>query len=153
MDKSPNLQEEVLYEGSIVDKKHGTRAVVITPQRVTIGSVTYSTANITSVSIAESTPARWRGIAIAIIGAVLGIASLMVSATYPGPSVDQCLNNVLILAVILVVVGVIMVFLAKGRGYLAITTAAGQVPALWSDDRELIRRLVSHIEKAIISRG
>jgi hypothetical protein len=140
-------EEKIVYQGSLLDKKTGVRQpIIITPQRVTIGNATYSTANITSVSIAEKAPVRIWGILLAILG--LAIAFI----TFNQIDVDEGMP-VLLVSVSMVVIGVLWAALAKGQAYLAIVTAAGEIPALWSQDREMIRQLVRHIETAIIARG
>jgi hypothetical protein len=140
---SARATEKIIYECTIVDDKNrNPRSIVITPQRVTIGSATYSTANITSVSIAERPANRLWGILIALFGFFGIIIGLNLETI-----------EVMVFSFVLLLIGIIVAASAKGKAYLAIVTAAGQIPALWSQDRAMIRRLVQHIETAIIERG
>jgi hypothetical protein len=140
-------KERFVYQGEIIDKNSNVRnPIVITPQRVTIGNATYSTANITSVSIAEKPPVRIWGILLALLGLIIAML------TFSEIDVDEGMP-ILLLCIVMVIGGILWAALAKGQAYLAIVTAAGEIPALWSQDRAMIRQLVRHIETAIIERG
>lgn len=145
---SKRASEKVVFNGHVMDQKKNVRyPVVITPQRVTIGNATYSTANITSVSIAEKPPVRLWGILLALIGLIAG-GIVLSNADDP-----ETAYTYLAVCLGIFILGVLWAILAQGQAYLAIVTAAGEIPALWSRDRDLILTLVRHIETAIIERG
>jgi hypothetical protein len=147
-DASIRSEERVIYQGILLDENiKKNQKILITPQRVTIGSATYSTANLTSVSIREKAPNPCLGIFFIMVGVAVVFLSLLFMGDF-----DSAIF-LLPIGVVLAAVGIWIASAAKGMGYLALTTAAGQVPALWSSDREMIRQLVHHIETAIIERG
>jgi hypothetical protein len=137
--------ENVIYQCILETNDGARKPIVITPQRVTVGNATYSTANITSVSIEEQSPNRFWGILLIIVGAI----GLII--TFTTDQKEYLTSFSISMGVILL--GAIIAYLAKGKAHLAIVTAAGEVRPLWSHDREMIRLLVNHIETAIIERG
>ena len=118
------------------------KGVNITGTRAIFGSTTYSMANISSVSTREEPAKRALGIWIAIIGLLLLIIGVSASLTW-----------LIIGGIVILGIGALIAWAAKGTYYVKISSASGEVDALSSSDKEYIAKVVQALNEAIISRG
>jgi hypothetical protein len=121
-----------------------SEGILVANTRVVLGSATYPLANITSVSLEKIPRTLTTGIVILLVGALLVLCS------FTGKEVQVWS---LVVGGLVAVLGGFALYGAKDQYSVSISTAAGQQRALQSANEESIKKVVTAINEAIVSRG
>jgi hypothetical protein len=122
--------------------------IFVSNSRIALAGTTYSTSNITSVSMASTPPSRGCAMLLVAIGGLCCLAALGTMGDNAGAGFLTLLIGAGILA------GAIFWFKSlKPTYYLRLSSASGEQRALNTKDLDLINRVVSAVNNAIVSRG
>lgn len=108
--------------------------ILITNTRMNLGSTTYATANVTSVSTLESKPGRKSEI-------ILGLIALFLLS-------ESILTGLFLIALV-----VLLFKMKKSKFIVKLSSSANEKEALRSTDKNFIYSVVEAINEAIIFRG
>lgn len=118
-------------------------AVHVSNARVVLGSTTYAMANITSVALAEQPASKKPGIALAVVGVLIGLCSLGSQSAILG----------VVFGLVLLGVGIALLVNAKPQYVVRLGSSSGETNGLTSPNRDYIVKVVSAINEAIVKRG
>ena len=118
--------------------------VTITNARAILAGTTYVIANTTSVSMLEINPNITIPIAAGLIGAIIGLCSF---------SMKEQINVGVIIGLLVIIFGCYIFFTTKPRYAVQIVSAAREVNALTSRDKDHIQKIVNALNTAIVKRG
>ena len=118
------------------------KGVRITGTRAIFGHITYSMANISSVSTVEEPPKRAGGIWTAVIGIVVFIVGAIAGWIW-----------LIIGGIVVLAIGVLGALLASGKYHVRISSASGETSALSTKDKNHCYKVAQALNEAIIHRG
>ncbi|QXU41478.1 DUF6232 family protein [Pedobacter sp. D749] len=110
--------------------------VTVTQSRYVTNSKTYAMRNISSVHIFEIVKSKTAPVLMIIMGVLMLFA-----------------NDIRILGLIVLVVGILILALNKNEFTVRISTNAGEVNSIVSKDRLYVQNIVSALNDAIVFRG
>lgn len=128
-------EETVLYEDP---------RVKITNARAVIEGKTYPVANLASVGMSKQSPSGLLPMILFIIGGFMVLFNLQ--------DIAQNIGN-LITGAIILGLGFVVVRASKPTYILSLSTSAGEIKALQSDDQAYIQKLTDALNQAIIQRA
>lgn len=112
------------------------QSVRVTQSRFIVGNKTYAMRNISSVSIFTIEKSRFGPIAMIVFGAMLLFG-----------------KSIWLLGVVIVGLGVAWLFLLKNDYAVRISTNAGEVNSIQSNDQHYIQKIVDALNEALVHRG
>ena len=119
------MEEKIFYENGDVS---------VSNSRFIVDGQTYAMSNVTSVKTKLEKAKRIPGILITLFGVgVVGVNSMVGG--------------------VMIVVGIVVLILAKNKYSVALNTSSGENQALTSTDKNYIEEIVSALNDAIVSRG
>jgi hypothetical protein len=122
--------------------------IFVSNSRIALAGTTYSTSNITSVSMASIPPSRGCAMLLVATGGLFCLAALGTMGDNAGAGVLSLVIGAGILA------GAIFWLKSlKPTYHLLLSSASGEQRALNTKDHDLIHRVVSAVNNAIVSRG
>ena len=122
--------------------------IYISNSRISIGGTTYSTANITSVSI-KKTPAK-AGCAISLL--VIGGIGIITGFSALGNNREMAYSSFLVWGVV-IAAGLFWLSRQKPTFHVLLASASGENEALSSKNEELIGQVTDAVNNAIVARG
>lgn len=116
--------------------------ILVTNARIVVGSTVYPLGHVTSATPITEPAKKMGPAALAVFGLLSAMASIFVKA--PG---------ILWLALPLLFGGGIAFVFAKAKHYLFVTTSAGRITLMSTNDAMAVQRLSAAISQAMIARG
>ena len=116
--------------------------VFVSSTRFVVGDQTYPIANVSSVKAFASPP-----------NVTLQILMLLVAIVWTVAIVARGAWEEMIFTVPLLVLGIVLMKIAKTTHHVALTTSAGEVRPINAYDKTYIGRVVAALNQAIVSRG
>ena len=123
------MEEKIFYQNG---------SVTVTQSRFIAGSVTYAIRNISSVQVGVNKASRTLQILLIILGVIIAISMIKENP---------------ILGIILAAIGGVWLYYTKDKYTVKMTTNAGQTDGHISKNAEMITKIVSALNDAIVYKG